>query len=325
MKEKYGDARRTEIVGAVADIDIEELIKEEDMVVTISHGGYIKRNAVSLYRAQRRGGKGKMAATTKEDDFVESLFVASTHSYILFFTNKGRIYWLKVHELPQMGRAARGKAIVNLLRLEQDETVAAHLPVREFTEGSYVIVATTKGLVKKTSLMAYSNPRKGGIIGLVLEKGDELIAARLTDGQQHVFLASASGLSIRFKETRRAPHGTRLARGEGNVARQGRPRGQHGDVELPGEPAHGLREGLRQADADRRVPGAEPGREGNHHDQDHRAQRPGEGREARDRRRRSDDHHEPRQDRPHQRARHLGDRPQHAGRPARQSRGGTRR
>ncbi len=217
MKEKYGDARRTEIVGAVADIDIEELIKEEDMVVTISHGGYIKRNAVSLYRAQRRGGKGKMAATTKEDDFVESLFVASTHSYILFFTNKGRIYWLKVHELPQMGRAARGKAIVNLLQLEPDETVAAHLPVREFTEGSYVIVSTAKGLVKKTSLMAYSNPRKGGIIGLVLEKGDELIAARLTDGQQHVFLASASGLSIRFKEQNVRPMG-RVSRGVKGMA-----------------------------------------------------------------------------------------------------------
>ncbi|MDP3939847.1 MAG: DNA gyrase subunit A [Deltaproteobacteria bacterium] len=217
MKEKYGDERRTEIVGAVADIDIEELIKEEDMVVTISHGGYIKRNAVSLYRAQRRGGKGKMAATTKEDDFVESLFVASTHSYILFFTNTGRIYWLKVHELPQMGRAARGKAIVNLLQIEPGETVAAHLPVREFTEGSYVIVSTAKGLVKKTSLMAYSNPRKGGIIGMVLEKGDELIAARLIDGQQHVFLASASGLSIRFKEQNVRPMG-RVSRGVKGMA-----------------------------------------------------------------------------------------------------------
>jgi DNA gyrase subunit A len=217
MKEKHGDARRTEIVGAVADIDIEELIKEEDMVVTISHGGYIKRNAVSLYRAQRRGGKGKMAATTKEDDFVESLFVASTHSYILFFSNKGRVYWLKVHELPQMGRAARGKAIVNLLQLEPGEYIAAHLPVREFTEGNFVIVCTAKGVVKKTSLSAYSNPRKGGIIGMLLEKGDELIAARMTDGEQHVFLASASGLSIRFKEQDVRPMG-RVSRGVKGMA-----------------------------------------------------------------------------------------------------------
>jgi DNA gyrase subunit A len=182
------------------------------MVVTISHGGYIKRNAVSLYRAQRRGGKGKMAATTKEADFVEALFVAATHSYMLFFTSKGRIYWLKVHELPQMGRAARGKVIVNLLRLDPGETVAAHVPVREFTEGRYVMAVTAKGYVKKTALMAYSNPRKGGIIGVVLDKGDELIGVRLTDGEQHVFLASAQGLSIRFKEQDVRPMG-RVAQG----------------------------------------------------------------------------------------------------------------
>ncbi len=212
MKEKYGDTRRTEIVGEVGDIAIEELIKEEDMAVTISHGGYIKRNAVSLYRAQRRGGKGKMAATTKEDDFVESLFVASTHSSILFFSNKGRVYWLKVHELPQMGRAARGKAIVNLLKLEPGETIAAHLSVRQFEEGKFVMVATAQGTVKKTDLMAYSNPRKGGIIGLLLDEGDEQIAARLTDGAQHVFLATANGMSIRFKESDVRPMG-RVARG----------------------------------------------------------------------------------------------------------------
>jgi DNA gyrase subunit A len=212
MKEKHGDARRTQIVSAVGDIDIEELIKEEDMVVTISHGGYIKRNAVSLYRAQRRGGRGKMAASTKEDDFVETVFVASTHSYILFFSNKGRVYWLKVHELPQMGRAARGKAIVNLLRLEPGETIEAHVPVREFTEGRFVMVATAHGIVKKTALMAYSNPRRGGIIGVLLDKGDELIGARLTDGDEHVFLASAEGLSIRFKEQDVRPMG-RVAQG----------------------------------------------------------------------------------------------------------------
>jgi DNA gyrase subunit A len=138
--------------------------------------------------------------------------VASTHSYILFFSNKGRVYWLKVHELPQMGRAARGKAIVNLLQLEAGETIAAHLPVRQFEEGKYVMVATAQGTVKKTDLMAYSNPRKGGIIGLLLDDGDEQIAARLTDGEQHVFLATADGMSIRFKESDVRPMG-RVARG----------------------------------------------------------------------------------------------------------------
>jgi DNA gyrase subunit A len=212
IKEKYGDKRRTEIIDKEAEINLEDMIIEEDMVVTISHNGYIKRNPISLYRSQRRGGKGVTGMTTRQEDFVEHLFVASTHSHILFFTNTGKVFWQKVYELPQAGRAAMGKAIVNLLHLEPEEKIAAILPVREFTEGKYVIMATSRGLIKKTSLMAYSRPRAGGIIALAIDKGDELIAARLTDGNQEILLASKEGKAIRFKEQEARAMG-RTARG----------------------------------------------------------------------------------------------------------------
>ena len=212
IRERYGDARRTEIVAMTADLSIEDLIVEEDMVVTVSHSGYIKRNAVSLYRAQRRGGKGKTGMRPKEEDFVERLFIASTHSYVLVFTDRGKVYWLKVHEIPQGGRAARGKAIVNLLNLQSDEKVMTILPVKEFEEGKYIITATSQGTVKKTELMAYSNPRQGGIIALTIDEGDSLIAARLTDGSMDILLASSNGKSIRFPEEDVRPMG-RTARG----------------------------------------------------------------------------------------------------------------
>jgi DNA gyrase subunit A len=201
IKKKYGDERRTQIIERSEEISIEDLIVEEDMAVTISHEGYIKRNAVSLYRAQRRGGKGKIGTTTREEDFVEYLFVASTHSYILFFTTTGRVYWIKVHELPQASRAARGKPIVNLLHLEEGEKVSAFLSVREFQEGRYVVFATKKGLVKKTDLMAYSNPRPSGIRGIAVENDDAVIGVRLTDGDQEIVLSTLDGQSIRFKES----------------------------------------------------------------------------------------------------------------------------
>ncbi|MBM2803748.1 MAG: gyrase, subunit [Deltaproteobacteria bacterium] len=200
IKEKYGDERRTQIVEHSDDISIEDMIVDEDMAVTISHEGYIKRNAVSLYRAQRRGGKGKIGTTTREEDFVEYLFIASMHSYILYFTTIGKVYWIKVHELPQASRAARGRPIVNLLNLEPGEKVSAFLTVREFQEGRYIIFATKNGLVKKTELMAYSNPRPSGIRAIGLEDGDEVIGVRLTDGQQELILSTAEGQSIRFKE-----------------------------------------------------------------------------------------------------------------------------
>jgi DNA gyrase subunit A len=213
VKRLHGDERRTQIVDETTEISIEDMIVEEDMVVTISHEGYIKRNAVALYRAQRRGGRGKIGAATKEEDFVEDLFVASTHSYILFFTTSGRVYWLKVHELPQAGRAARGKAVVNLLNLEKDEKLSAFLPVREFQEGRYVVFATAKGTVKKTDLMAYANPRRSGIIAISLDEGDEVIGVRLSDGHQELILSTRMGQAIRFKEEEVRPMG----RGAGGV------------------------------------------------------------------------------------------------------------
>ena len=200
IKKQYGDERRTQIVDHSEDISIEDMIVDEDMAVTISHDGYIKRNPVSLYRAQRRGGKGKIGTTTKEEDFVEYLFIASMHAYILFFTTVGKVYWIKVHELPQASRAARGKPIVNLLNLEAGEKVSAFLSVREFQEGRYIVFATKNGLIKKTELMAYANPRPSGIRAIGLEDGDEVIGVRLTDGQQELILSTAEGQSIRFKE-----------------------------------------------------------------------------------------------------------------------------
>ncbi|HEX6801097.1 MAG TPA: DNA gyrase subunit A [Candidatus Binatia bacterium] len=200
IKDKYGDERRTQIVEHSDEISIEDMIVDEDMAVTISHEGYIKRNAVTLYRAQRRGGKGKIGTTTKEEDFVEYLFIASMHSYILFFTTIGKVYWIKVHELPQASRAARGKPIVNLLSLEPGEKVSAFLTVKEFQEGRYIVFATKNGLIKKTELMAYANPRASGIRAIGLEDRDEVIGVHLTDGNQEIILSTADGQSIRFKE-----------------------------------------------------------------------------------------------------------------------------
>jgi len=224
VKELFSDERRTEIQGEVGKIGVEDLIKEEEMVVTISHLGYVKRNPISLYRAQRRGGKGKTGAGTRDEDFVESLFTASTHSYLLVFSDKGKVYWLKVHEVPQAGRAARGKPIVNLVQLAQGEKVAAVLPVRELPEGpadaegeeaeateaatgTCVFLATRRGLVKKTRLEQYSRPRPSGIIALSIEEGDSLIAARITDGQSHILLSTAQGMAIRFQESEVRPMG----------------------------------------------------------------------------------------------------------------------
>ncbi len=200
IKQKFGDERRTEIVASTEDISIEDMIVEEDMVVTISHAGYIKRNAVSLYKSQHRGGRGKVGMGTKEEDFVEKIFVASTHHYLLVFTNAGKVYWLKVYQIPQAGRAAKGKAIVNLVNLAPGEKVSATLPVREFVSDKFVVMATKNGTIKKTDLAAYSNPRAGGIIAISIDEGDELVDVQLTLGDQDIFLATRGGMSIRFKE-----------------------------------------------------------------------------------------------------------------------------
>jgi DNA gyrase subunit A len=212
IREKYGDARRTEIIEAEEEINIEDLIVEEDMVVTKSHTGYIKRQPTSLYQSQHRGGKGKVAMSTREEDFVEQLFVASTHDYLLFFTNIGKVHWLKVYEIPQASRVARGKAAVNLLQLQSDETISTVIPIRRFEVDRYLIMATKKGIVKKTELTAYSHPRQSGIIALTLDEDDELIRVGVTRGDQDIFLGTRRGISIRFNETDVRPMG-RTARG----------------------------------------------------------------------------------------------------------------
>jgi len=200
VRERFGDERRTQIVDEAGEITLEDLIAEEDMVVTISSGGYIKRNPTSLFKIQKRGGKGKMGMTTKEEDFVSNLFIASTHSYILFFTDKGKVYSLKVYDIPQAGRAAKGKAIVNILNVAPDENITAYLPVREFKEGYFITMATAHGVVKKSDLMSFSHIRTGGLIAVNLDEGDSLIAARLTDGKTDLFLGTRMGQAIRFHE-----------------------------------------------------------------------------------------------------------------------------
>ncbi len=200
IKERYGDERRTEIIRDVQDIDIEDLIVDEDMVITVSHAGYIKRSPISLYRAQRRGGKGVSGTKTREEDFVVSMFIASTHDYLLFFMNTGRLYWRKVHEIPEAGRIAKGTAIVNLLNLQPEEYIATILSIKGFEDGKYVVMATKKGLVKKTKLSAYSRPRLTGIAALKTNEGDELIGVRVTNGEQDIFLSTRTGKAIRFSE-----------------------------------------------------------------------------------------------------------------------------
>ncbi|MEC4676859.1 MAG: DNA gyrase subunit A [Nitrospirota bacterium] len=199
IKTKYADERKTEITEAISDITIEDLITEEEMVITLSHTGYIKRNPLSAYRSQRRGGKGLIGMETKEADFVEALFIGSTHDYMLFFSNLGRLYWLKIYQLPEAGRAAKGKALVNLLQLSEGEFISTALPVRNFNEG-YLVMFTKKGIVKKTALAAYSNPRGKGIIAISLKDKDELIAVRRTTGKDDLIIGTRNGLAIKFNE-----------------------------------------------------------------------------------------------------------------------------
>ena len=212
IREAFGDERKTEIVETAPEIRVEDLIAEEDMVVTITHTGYIKRNPISLYRSQHRGGKGKVGINVKEEDFVEDLFIASTHDFILFFTDAGRIHWMKVHELPQAGRITRGKAIVNLLNLNPQEKVTTILSLKDFAKDKFITFMTRRGTIKKTALEAYSNPRSGGIIAIHLDEGDELISTKLTDGKQHLFIGTKMGKAIHFPETQIRDMG-RTARG----------------------------------------------------------------------------------------------------------------
>ncbi len=200
VKSKYADARRTEVIKEFEEFSLEDIIAEEDVVVTITHSGYIKRFPVSGYRKQARGGKGVTGAGTKDEDFIEHMFIASTHHYILIFTDKGKCYWLKVHEVPEGGRAARGRSILNLIQKEKDENISAFVSVKEFKDDLYLVMATEKGTIKKTVLSAYGNVRKGGINAINLAKGDNLIAVRLTDGNNDIVLGTRNGFAIRFNE-----------------------------------------------------------------------------------------------------------------------------
>jgi DNA gyrase subunit A len=221
IREQYGDPRRTEIVVDAGDISIEDMIADEDMVITVSRGGYIKRSPLSLYRAQRRGGKGRIGMQTKEEDIVEHLFVASAHSYVLVFTDKGRLYWLKVHQIPEVGANARGKAIVNLLPVESGESVRALLTTKSFNEGKYVVMITRAGRIKKTELQAFSNVRATGIIAIDINEGDDLYAVRLSDGNSEIFIGTHDGRAIRFSEEDVRPMGRGAAGVKGITLREG--------------------------------------------------------------------------------------------------------
>jgi DNA gyrase subunit A len=221
IRNKYADERRTEITSETKEITIEDLITDEETVITLSHTGYIKRNPLSAYRSQRRGGKGLIGMETKEEDFVEQLFIGATHDYMLFFSNLGRLYWLKAFQLPEAGRATRGKALVNLLSLSEGERITTALPVRDFKE-EFLVMFTKNGIVKKTALEKYSNPRGKGIIAIALDEGDELIAVRKTDGNSDLIIGTRRGLAIRFNEedvrdtgrTAKGVIGIRLSKGD---------------------------------------------------------------------------------------------------------------
>jgi DNA gyrase subunit A len=208
IKKDYGDERRTKILAKVEEVTIEDLVKEEDVVVCISHRGYVKRMSLSSYRAQRRGGKGVTGVTLQDEDFIEQLIVTNTHSYLLWFTNKGRVYWSRVFEIPEGSRVSKGKPAINLIQLSSmDEKITACVAVDEFKENMYLLMCTKKGIIKKTSLEEFSNPRKTGIIAINLDKDDSLIDVKLTDGKQEVFIATRNGFAIRFKEDKIRPIG----------------------------------------------------------------------------------------------------------------------
>jgi DNA gyrase subunit A len=248
IRETYGDERRTEISSAAHDISMEDLINEEDVVVTLSHEGYVKYQVLSDYEAQRRGGKGKAATKMKAEDFIERLLVANTHDTILCFSNRGRMYWLKVYQLPLASRTARGRPIVNLLPLENDERINAILPVREFEEDKYIVMATADGTVKKTSLKSYSKPRANGIIAVNLKDGDRLIGVDITDGTDQIMLFSDAGKVVRFEESARQAMDEN---GNPKIDENGEPE-MKGGVRPMGRTATGVR-GIKLKDEDKVV------------------------------------------------------------------------
>jgi DNA gyrase subunit A len=207
VRDKFSDARRTQILDAEGELRIEDLIADEDVAITVTDTGYIKRTPISTYRSQQRGGKGRIGMRTREEDVVNHLFVASTHAYMMVFSDRGRAYWLKVHEIPDVGADGRGKSIANLVQMAEGEKIAAMLPVLEFDDSHFVVMGTRKGTVKKTELSAFSNPRAGGIIAMGIEEGDSVIAVQLSDGDSEIFIGTRNGVAIRFKEADVRPMG----------------------------------------------------------------------------------------------------------------------
>ena len=323
IRKQFGDERRTEIVAEATDIDIEDLIVEEDMVITVSRGGYIKRSPLSLYRAQRRGGKGRIGATTKEEDLVEHLFVASTHAYVLAFTSRGRMHWIKVYDIPQLGPATRGKAIVNLLSLSPNERMVAMAATKDFPEDRFVMFATRKGVVKKTALSAYSNVRSGGIIAINLEEGRLAALGAHHRRRRPDLHRDAAGHGHPLLREGRPADGPRHDRSHRRLAQEGQRRGRRdGHRRREGAPALGHRERLRQALRGHRVPLPGPRRLGRDQRQGHREERAGRGHQVGHRLRPAAPDHRTRPAHPHQGQRHPRDRPRRAGRARHPARGG---
>ena len=292
VRTKYGDERRTTIIEAEStDLSVEDLIAEEDMAITVSNTGYVKRTAITTYRNQRRGGKGRIGMRTRDEDFVSHLFVASTHAYIMIFSDRGRAYWLKVHEIPDVGPGGKGKSIANLVSMEEGEKIAALVAVKEFDDGHFVVMGTRKGVVKKTALSAFSNPRAGGIIAMGVEDGDAVIAAEVTDGSAEVFIGTRRRDGHPVPRDRRSPDGPdRVRRPRHLAARRGFRRR---DGRSPGgrNAADGHRARVRQADGNRGISRAVAGRRRYHQHRHDRPQRQGRGRGVRAGGRRAAAHH----------------------------------
>ncbi len=319
VREKYSDERRTTFIEESGEFRIEDLIADEDMAITVTNTGYIKRTAISTYRAQRRGGKGRIGMRTREEDFVSHLFVASTHAYIMIFSDRGRAYWLKVHEVPDVGPGGKGKAIANLVAMEEGEKIAALLAVKEFPEledQQFVVMGSRKGVIKKTDLSSFRNPRAGGIIAMGVDEGDSVIAVEMSDGKEQIFLGTRDGMAIRFDETDVRPMGRNAYGVRGISLRDGRPGGRDGRGPRGRHAADRRAERLRQADRARGVPPAVARRRRHHQHPDLGPQRQGRRHRLRPRRRRADDHQPAGHDPAHAGRRRPRHRPRHAGRAA---------
>jgi DNA gyrase subunit A len=318
IQQKYGDDRRTTILAEAGEFRAEDLIAEEDMAITVTSTGYIKRTAITTYRNQRRGGKGRIGMRTREEDFVSHLFVASTHAYIMIFSDRGRAYWLKVHEIPDVGPDGRGKAIANLVSMEDGERIAALLAVREFEEGKFIVMGTKLGVIKKTELSAFSNPRAGGIIAMDVEEGDAVIAVQISDGTNEVFIGTRNGMDP-LPETTSGPwDGPPGGAGHRTARRRG---GGHGGAAARRHHPVGDRTGLWEAHGARRLSRAVARRCRHHQHPDERPQRQGRRGRPGQRRRRADAHHPAGQDPPNDRPGHPHDRPRDPGRPPDRYRG----